>query len=144
MFDKRVDLAVDYAMKYVGTWYSWGGDDASGFDCSGLMIEVLKAVGLFPRKGDETAQGLYERFKDKVTQNPVEGCLVFYGRSTNRITHIELVVAIFGGTVFTVGASGGGSKTKTKEDAIRDNAFVKVRPMRGDVVAFSNPFSTEI
>lgn len=143
MYTERVDLAVDYAKQFIGTWYSWGGDGPSGFDCSGLCIEILKAVGLFPRKGDATAQGLYERYKDKSTQNPGEGCLVLYGRDVSHIIHVELVVATIRGVVFTIGASGGGSRTKTKNDAMRDNAFVKVRPIRGDVIAYVNPFQTE-
>lgn len=143
MYSRRVDLALDYAKHFVGTWYSWGGDDPSGFDCSGFVLEVLKSVGLFPRRGDTTAQGLYDRFKDKGTQNPSEGCLAFFGKATSKIIHVEFVIASIGGVIFTLGASGGGSKTKTKDDAIRDNAFIKVRPLRNDVIAYVNPFWTQ-
>lgn len=140
MYARKVDLALHYAEQFIGTFYSWGGDDSAGFDCSGFCIEVLKAVGLLPRRGDWRAVDLYNLFKSKATQDPTPGCLTFYGRSTSAITHVELVLAKIGDTVFTIGASGGGSNTKTKEDAIRDNAFIKVRPMRGDLVAVVNPF----
>ena len=46
-----------------------------GFDCSGYCIEILKSVGLLPRKGDWTAAGLFEKF-GKVVE-PSTGCLVF-------------------------------------------------------------------
>jgi len=143
MYARRVDLASAYILQFVGTWYSWGGDDPSGFDCSGICIEVLKAVGYFPRKGDATAQGIYDRYKSKVTGTPTEGCFVLYGKNTMAITHIEYVIAVIDGTVFTVGASGGGSRTKTKDDAIKDNAFIKIRPQRSDVIAYVNPFWTQ-
>ena len=127
-------------MSFIGTWYSWGGDDPSGFDCSGLCIEVLKSVGLLPRRGDWRAVELYERFKAKETQKATEGCLVFWGASTSKIIHVEFVVDTIGAGVFTIGASGGGSKTTSKEVAMKQNAFVKVRPMKANPVAIVNPF----
>jgi cell wall-associated NlpC family hydrolase len=48
----RRKMAVEYAEKFIGKFYKWGGDDPAGFDYSGLAIEVLKAVGVLPRKGD--------------------------------------------------------------------------------------------
>ena len=51
--DKR-ELFVDVLWNYLGTWYSWGGDDPEGFDCSGLVVEGLKSVGMIPRGGDAT------------------------------------------------------------------------------------------
>jgi len=121
-------LASQYAWRYIGTWYSWGGDDPSSFDCSGLIVELLKAVGIFPRKYDITAQGIWNKFKSNKVDTPREGCLAFWHSATNRdeVIHIEYCIDEF----HTIGASGGGSKTKTKEDAIRMNAFVKLRPIR--------------
>jgi hypothetical protein len=45
---------------------------------------------------------------------------------------------------FTIGSSGGGSKTLTVADAIRDHAFIKVRPIfRGrHITGFCDPFLT--
>ena len=140
MNQRKVDLAREVAMHYQGTFYSWGGDDPQGFDCSGLCIEVLKSVGLLPRSGDWRAVDLYGLFKDKTTQDATPGCLAFWGASTNKIIHVEFVVDKIGGAVFTIGASGGGSKTTSKEIAMKQNAFVKVRPMKPGVIAIVNPF----
>ncbi len=128
-------LALSYAFKFIGTYYSWGGDDPSGFDCSGFVIEVLKSVGKVARKSDYTANSLYSLFKP--TTKPQAGVLAFWkNKKGDRIIHVEMCINEWQ----TVGSSGGGSRTKTKEDAIRDNAFIKVRPIRKGAL-FADPFS---
>ena len=128
-------IAVQLAFSMVGKPYIWGGDDPmKGFDCSGLVIEILKSVGLLPRKGDWTAQGLYDLFKGQEVNEPRAGCLAFYG--VPKISHVEWLET----DDLTIAASGGGSKTLTEADAIRQNAYVKIRPLRPDVVAFVDPF----
>jgi len=141
------DLALDVAQSHLGRYYSWGGDDPSGFDCSGLVVEVLKSCGKIPRKADFTARGLYDwacRNGGAVGIPTEPGCLVFWGAtsSPNSIFHVEIAWGIFDGTWVSMGASGGGSKTKTREDAIRDNAFIKIRPMygRNSHIFFADPF----
>ena len=136
--DKR-QIATKYAWSYIGVPYKWGGDDFSSYDCSGLIVEILQAVGLIDRKTDYTAQGLYNKFKSKKRENPVEGCLVFWGKSDKKIIHIEYCI----NDELSIGASGGNSKTLTVEDAIRDNAYIKIRPFgsRKNIVGFVDPFS---
>jgi hypothetical protein len=132
----RREIALFVAESNLGRWYSWGGDDPNqGFDCSGLMIEVLSAAGVFPRGDDTTAAGLRQRYQ-RVSQ-PRPGDLLFWGEPP---THVEMVWVIVDGTVFTIGASGGGSRTRTREDAIRDNAFIKIRPARAGWTA-ADPFT---
>ena len=43
------ELALKIAESLLWTPYKWGGDDPSGLDCSGMMVEVLKSVGALPR-----------------------------------------------------------------------------------------------
>lgn len=124
------------AFKFVGLPYLWGGDDSiAGFDCSGFVIELLKSVGKLPRSGDWTAKGLYAIFQDKKVAKAKEGCLVFFAKN-NKINHVEYVWK----NGLTIGASGGGSKTITIKDAIKQNAYIKIRPLRNDVYAIVNPF----
>lgn len=137
---ERRALALDYAQRFVGTFYSWGGDDPSGFDCSGFMREVLTAVGALARgEPDMTAAALRQRFAGKETV-PRPGALIFRG---SPIVHVEMVLAVIGDDVITIGASGGGSKTLTKDDAIKANAFIKLRPWAGPYSACVDPFAGE-
>lgn len=132
-------IALRIAWKCYGLPYIWGGDDAvAGFDCSGFAIEVLQSVGVLP-KGDWTAGGLWERFAPQRVDPPIPGCLVFWLQGAGpEIRHVEFCI----GDGLSMGASGGGKKTTTIEEAIRRNAWIKVRPIegRGNVAGFVDPF----
>jgi hypothetical protein len=132
----RRRLALEYARAYIGTFYSWGGDDPSGFDCSGFVLEVLQAVGIVPRAVDMTADALRRHFAAHQSV-PRPGALLFRG---DPAVHVEMVFAVIGEDVITIGASGGTSKTKTKDDAVRDNAFIKLRPWAGTYSSCVDPF----
>jgi len=129
---------IDIAMRFLGKFYIWGGDDPSGFDCSGFVIECLKSVGLLPRSGDWTAQSLWNLFQDKKTDFPRGGCLVFWKNNHEKVIHVEICL----NDELSIGASGGGSTTITIEDAIKQNAFIKVRPFRSrdNIAGFVNLF----
>lgn len=134
--------AVLYLQKWIGHFYLWGGDDPSGFDCSGLILEVLKSVGLIRPNVDMTANQLYGWFNHSRTNKPGSGKLVFWFDSdirSNRAIHVEMMID----DNHTVGASGGGSATKTIADAVKHNAFVKMRPLnyRGSNFKICDPFA---
>jgi len=130
--------AVWYLQQWLGIFYQWGGDDPSGWDCSGLIIEVLQSVGIFPHNSDDTANGLYLKFKDKKVDKGYAGCLVFWFASSGKASHIEMMID----SDHVIGASGGYSGTKSREQAIKHNAFVKMRPIgyRGDNYKICDPF----
>ena len=134
------EVAVNYAWTLLGDPYLWGGDDFAGRDCSGQVQEILAAVGLDP-SGDQTADGLYRHFSDKVidaNHNGIPaGCVVFYG-TKQKIIHV--VFSIGNGLMIEQG--GGGSRTLTETDAMRDNAFSRIRPIsrRSDFVCAVDPF----
>ena len=134
------DCATNYLQKWIGHFYLWSGDDPSGFDCSGLIVEVLQSVGLLKHKSDYSADMLYNKFKDRSREQGHKGYLVFWLNNTQeKAIHIEMMVDEH----HTIGASGGGSRTKTIADAIRDNAFVKMRPLgyRGLNYKICDPFA---
>jgi hypothetical protein len=67
------------------------------------------------------------------------GCLLFWFRGS-KIGHVEIVWHVVGERVLTIGAAGGGSRTKTEADAERQNAYIKVRPARPEWVKAVDPF----
>jgi cell wall-associated NlpC family hydrolase len=112
----------------------------AGFDCSGFCIEILQAAGKLPRKFDTTASGLFGMFPRSAIGAP--GCLVFWhGSSKSSIVHVEYCI----GDGLAIGASGGGSRTQTGQDAINQNAFIKIRPIdsRPGVAGYVDPFSAQ-
>jgi cell wall-associated NlpC family hydrolase len=134
----KLDIAERIAWKLYGMPYIWGGDDPiDGFDCSGMIVEILKSVGILPHTGDWTAHDLWLRFRNTRLSSPSRGALVFYGGG--RATHVEFCLS----AELSLGASGGGSSTLDEEDAADQNAFIKIRPIarRPDIMGYLNPFS---
>jgi len=135
-------IATQIAWQFLGKAYVWGGDDPlRGFDCSGFVIELLKSVGVLPRRGDWTAAGLWSKYKKQRVAEPYEGCLAFWRASAaknSRIVHVEFCLD----DVHSIGASGGGSTTLTVQDAIDGNAYIKVRPIRSrkHLAGYADPF----
>lgn len=140
MINETSKILYDYAMSFVGLPYRWGGDDSiSGFDCSGLVVELLIACGMTPNKSDFTAKNLYAVIPGTIIgSNMLEfGSLVFYGHDVESITHVAFSL----NEHLVIEAGGGGSTTVSKEAAERANAFIRIRPWnyRKDAVAFKNP-----
>ena len=130
------ELFINAALQFLNTPYRWGGDDPSGIDCSGLVQEMLAMIGLDP-KGDQTADALYRHFRHFGNEGILgAGSLVFFG-SEAKVTHVAIMLDEF--TMLEAG--GGGSRTKTTQDAWDQNAFVRLRPfnMRLDLVTVIQP-----
>lgn len=137
------EIIIKLAESLLWKPYIWSGDDPNeGFDCSGMMVELLKSVGRLTYNGDWSAQGLYELFKTKEISNTSlykPGCLVFYN---NPITHVELIYDVLAsGMVLTIGAMGGGSTTLTIQDAIKQDAYIKIRPIKSNYSHVVDPFN---
>lgn len=115
---------IQTAIAYLGTSYLWGGDDPSGFDCSGLVVESLKSVGLLKEHEDYTAEGLYRKYISFEIKKPKKGALVFYFKN-NRAFHVGICLDKY----FYISAAGGNSKSVSESVSNKQNAFVKVRPL---------------
>jgi len=118
------DWMVRTALAYLGTPYRWGGDDPSGFDCSGLAVECLHSVGLMEQV-DLTADELYRRLQPHEIENPDKGCLVFWLSPSGQAYHVGLCLD----TWFQISAGGGDQFTTTASDAWKKNAYVRIRPI---------------
>ena len=134
--EKRLK-AADHISKFLNIPYMWGGDDPSGFDCSGLIMEILQSVGHLPRNIDMTANQLYLRYQNKPSEAKA-GCLVFWFNDVGKAVHVEMLIDQHS----VIGASGGGSKTTTLKKAIKHNAFIKMNSLnyRGLNYKIIDPF----
>lgn len=122
-----MDSLIRYAEAHLLLPYKWGGDDPIyGYDCSGFVQEVLQSVGVDP-VGDQTAHGLWKYFwGNGILLNVAKaGALAFYG-TTTKITHIAFCID----ELRCIEAGGGGSKTHNAEDAAKQNAYLRIRPIR--------------
>lgn len=123
--DYKRTQAVWYAKRLLFLPYLWGGDDPmAGFDCSGMILEVLQSVGKIKHKIDMNAHSMYLTFKDKEVKRGYAGCLVFWFKKEKAV-HVEMMINDY----FVVGSSGGSSKTLSRRQAIEQNAFIKMRPL---------------
>ena len=118
-YNKNMNM-IEYAKTFIGHEYSWAGTGPK-FDCSGFIMEILRSQGLNPPRR-MSSQELYNYFSSNrlySPRNPQEGCLAFYGDSTNAITHVALCI----------------SSKQIIEAA--DSGFVRIRPFiyRKDLVA---------
>ncbi len=82
---------IDYAMRYLGTPYVWGGNSLSrGVDCSGFVQQVFKAYGYHtPRVSREMA-----RTYSAVSRSEAKaGDLVFYhDLKTGVVDHVAIYI----------------------------------------------------
>jgi len=133
------DLALKIAWSFLGKPYRWGGDDPmAGFDCSGFIVELLRSTGHLDRGIDLTAQGLWDSFAAWEVSVPYNGCLVFWQNYRGMVNHVELCLD----NRHSIGASGGGGMCISEQDAIEQNAYIKIRPFRSrkPIRGFSDPF----
>ena len=119
-----MDHLIDYAKSFLGVPYKWGGSNPiSGADCSGLLQLILAGAGMDP-PGDQTAQSLYDHFvKTSTVGVYAAGALAFYGSDFGHIIHVAFMIDQYR----IIEAGGGGSGTRTKDDADHQNAFVRMR-----------------
>jgi len=115
---------IDYAGKFIGTKYSWGGNTPEqGMDCSGFVCEVLRAYGWIGNKKDYSSQQLFTLKNELLISRGIP--LAFYGKSQDKITHVAIVFD----RDYVIEAAGEG-KAET------DTGFVRVRPLtyRDDLI----------
>jgi cell wall-associated NlpC family hydrolase len=118
---------TEYAKSFIGVPYNWGGETPmGGFDCSGLVQEILSSVGADP-PGDQTAQKLFDYFMHIAGSQCefVPGALAFFGKHDDAITHVGFMVDEHR----MIEAGGGGKDTTNEAKAIYYKAFVRIRPV---------------
>jgi cell wall-associated NlpC family hydrolase len=124
----NLSLLKQYAISLIGTKYFYSGDDPiSGFDCSGLACELMRAAGVVPYNFRNNAQGLASLMRSEGTPCHEEpGALAFYGKSLTEVSHVGFCLD----DTTMVEAGGGDSTTIIDPVASRQNAFVRLRPIK--------------
>lgn len=88
--DLRISIC-DYAKKFIGTPYKWGGNDLTkGIDCSGFVQKVYAKFGYTtPRVSRDMAK----KYKTIALKDAKPGDLIFYGNaSTGYINHVGIYI----------------------------------------------------
>lgn len=92
-FKSKAEYIIDYAKKFEGVRYKWGGTTESGMDCSGLVFESFREHDIIlPRISRDMAKK-----GDKIQLKKVQkGDLLFFktGNRRNTINHVGLIVDI--------------------------------------------------
>lgn len=84
--------AVEFAIGAMGTPYLWGGTDANGFDCSGLIQSAYGRAGLsLPRRSVDQAAAGSEVGRTGSALRPGD-ILVFSGEPGGGVSHVGLYV----------------------------------------------------
>lgn len=121
--NQYVHLAIEQLNKPV----LWGQKGPDVFDCSGLCTWLLWRIGGPDIRHLENAQALYEHTRElapKTTDAPVPGDLVFYGYSTEAISHVAIWLA--GGHV--ISADGATQRIHDLATAKAAGARVRLHP----------------
>ncbi len=87
---RRTDM-IDYAMRFLGTPYVWGGNSLSrGVDCSGFVQQVFKAYGYStPRVSRDMAR----KYSAVARSEAKAGDLVFYHNlKTGVVDHVAIYI----------------------------------------------------
>ena len=127
------------AFSLLNTPYKWGGaTPMDGLDCSGFALVLLKSVGLVAGLRDMTADYMDDyliQLGGEIIDKPKMGSFIFYG-SDYRAKHVMYCINDYQ----CIGAQGGGSRTKTIDNAVRDEAYVKILPWnyRNDIIQIIN------
>ncbi|MEO8448860.1 MAG: C40 family peptidase [Gemmatimonadota bacterium] len=95
---------VDAALDAMGAPYRWGGSNANGFDCSGLIVYAYRTIGLeLPRHSAEQARAGVDLPREVEGLLPGD-ILAFSADKGGSVTHVGLYV---GNGKFIHSSSGG-------------------------------------
>ncbi len=105
----RRNQIVNFAIKYVGNRYVWGGTSlTNGADCSGFVQSVMKNFGIsLPRTSREQAK--VGRAIKSSEMRP--GDLIFYANSSGTVNHVAMYIG--NGQIVHAASSKSGVKIST-------------------------------
>ena len=126
---KTADKLIDYAMKFEGVRYKYGGTDKKGMDCSGLVTTVFSSEDIsLPRSSSDIAL-----VGDWVDIKEVQkGDLLFFATNgkSRKISHVALVTKVNQGQIeFIHSSTSAGVIVSSLAEKYWFYAFVQARRM---------------
>lgn len=135
---KNEKVFYDLIMSYLHKEYVWHGDNPNtGIDCSNLVVDILKTVGIYNYSGGASSQYLFNMLYQGEFDELKLGSICFYGRSVDQIHHCGIML----NEDLIMESGGGTSKTSSIEKAREHNARVRIRKYdyRTDLISVVNP-----
>lgn len=123
---EQIEKLIEYANKWWGIYYKYGGNSIEGVDCSGFVCNVLRSMGLIEQDKDYNVQMLWDKFSsfDNVSRETLRGNLVFW---FDNGVPVHIGICIDDET--SIQAARGNSDITTYDKAIARNAFVDYVPL---------------
>lgn len=86
-----IDQTIQFARRFLGITYTWGGVSTYGYDCSGFTQMLVRQRGiLMPRDAD--VQAAWSGIMPVERKDLQPGDLLFFGGSPTKITHTGMYV----------------------------------------------------
>jgi len=118
----KINTVIKTARSYTGVPYKWGGTTRSGMDCSGLLLNSYKSIGMtIPRTSADQSE-----YGKKVGKNDLKpGDWVFFatGKKKRKITHVGMITVVKGNTIKFIHAS---SSLGVVEVNLNSNYYQKI------------------
>ena len=83
------DLVADYCGRLIGSPYLWGGKTPLGYDCSGFVQAVYRAIGVNLER-DTSKQIKDTRTESISLSDAMPGDLVFFDIDGNGVDHVGI------------------------------------------------------
>ena len=100
----KINMVIKKARSYTGVPYKWGGTTRSGMDCSGLLLNSYKSIGLtIPRTSADQSE--YGKKVGKKDLRPGDWVFFATGKKKRKITHVGMVTIVKGSTIKFIHAS---------------------------------------
>lgn len=118
---EMVELGLSHVAHLIGQPYRWGGDDPiNGYDCSGLVMEYLKTIGLAQETEDMNSATMAKTFAKRLKPEDYSAgdIACFASKSEPKtVNHVGLLADVPTGNlpVLVLEAGGGGSKTSVPD-----------------------------
>ncbi|MCL6549122.1 MAG: C40 family peptidase [Alicyclobacillus sp.] len=116
---------AEYAQQFVGVPYRWGGESASGFDCSGLVQFTFAHFGI------SVGRSSFDQYQEGIgvsRSDLLPGDLVFFNAYGSGPSHVGIYV---GGGRF-VNAASGGVRVDSLDDGYWASHYVGARRIQGN------------